>query len=197
MSTYSRPDDTMSTTSTLVPQAEVRTSLTGRPIKYEHDNLTNMLSGESSMVGANSLPPGYTDSSLVHIPIKTAQYLNVAKISESENPIKREQPRKGSVFSKLTNKITRNKDDKDTDEMKIVAMSRGDYLKYWAKGDDGKFRDDVVEPPEGRAEWLKMALERQEREGFGKITTEKRTKGTEGPASSFGAAGAMIGGVVN
>lgn len=197
MSGYPKSDDKMSTASTLVSQPEVRTSLTGRPIKYEHDNLTNMLSGESWNVGANSLPPGYTDTSLVHIPIKIAQYLNAAKISESKNPIKREQPRKGSVFSKLTNKITGNKDEKDADEMKIVAMSRGDYLKYWAKGDDGKYRDDVVEPPEGRAEWLRMALQRQEREGFGKITTERRTKGTEGPASSFGAAGAMIGGVVN
>ena len=75
-----------------------------------------------------------------------------------------------------------------------MAMSRGDYLKYWAKGDDGKFRDGVVEPPEGRAEWLANALERQEREGLGKVTAQ-RTKGTEGRAGAFGAAGALIGSI--
>lgn len=185
----------MSTASTLVPQPEVRTTLTGRPIKYEHDNLSNLVSGESSQVGANTLPPGYTDSSLVHIPIKTGHYLNPA--STLGNDVKREQPRKGSILSKLSNKLAgHGSSEKDGDEMKIVAMSRGDYLKYWAKGEDGEFRDSVVEPPEGRAEWLQNALERQEREGLGKVTM-KRTRGTEGSAGAFGAAGAMIGGVVN
>lgn len=209
MSSHPQADDAMSTASTLVPSTSTstqpRTTLTGRPIKYEHDSLSNILSGESSHVGANTLPPGYTDSSLVHIPIKTADYLSPTAQTQTEtqpqylqSDVKREQPRKGSVFSRISSKLSTssgcNSSGKDADALKIVAMSRGDYLKYWAKGEDGKFRDDVVEPPGGRAEWLADAIERQEREGLGKVTAQ-RTKGTEGRAGAFGAAGALIGGV--
>lgn len=88
-------------------------------------------------------------------------------------------------------------DSKDTDDMKIVAMSRGDYLKYWVKGADGKFKDSVVEPPEGRAEWLANALERQEREGLGKPTPQQVAKGIEVRATVIGAVGAMMGSSVS
>jgi hypothetical protein len=142
---------------------EPRTTLTGRPIRYEHDSLSNTCSGASFHVGANTLPPGYTDKSLVHIPIKTALYLPPAPQPEdAENDIKRSPPRKGSAFSRLSSKFQNGiaGNNTDVDGMKIVAMSRGDYLKYWAKGEDGNFKDNVVEPPEGRAEWLANALER-------------------------------------
>lgn len=164
MSSFPKSDDAMSTASTLVPSSqEPRTTLTGRPIKYEHDTLSNTVCGESFLVGANTLPPGYTDNSLVHIPIKTAEYLAPATSTQhyDNDVVKREQPKKGSVFSRLSSKISGAGSGKDADELKIVQMSRGEYLKYWAKGDDGKFRDDVVEPEEGRAVWLANALERQ------------------------------------
>jgi hypothetical protein len=191
----------MSIASTLVPSSstsgpEERTTLTGRPLRYEHDSLSNTVSGESFLVGANTLPPGYTDSSLVHIPIKTAAYLApAAQSQEVENDVKRSPPRKGSVLSRLSSKLHGGvaSGQSDADGMRIVAMSRGDYLKYWVKGEDGGFREGVVEPPGGRAEWLANALERQEREGLGKPTPQM-TKGTEGRAAAFGAAGAMIGG---
>lgn len=203
--------DAMSTASTLVPsqepaQQQVRTTLTGRPIVYQPDNLSNLWTDSSFQAGANTLPPGYTDSSLVHIPIKTAQYLEPQATEQQQgyelgnDVIKPSQKtKKGSVFSRLSGKISshgNSSSSKDSDQLKIVAMSRGDYLKYWAKGEDGKFRDDVVEPPGGRAEWLARALERQEREGLGKVTPQ-HTRGTYGSATAFGAAGAMIGGVVN
>ena len=199
-SQYQADTDNMSIASTLVPSTstsrpeETRTTLTGRPLEYKHDTLTN--ASESMLVGANTLPPGYTDSSLVHIPIKTALYL--AQTTQSQdigNDVKRSPPpRKGSVLSRLSSKFHDGmaSNSKDSDDMKIVAMSRGDYLKYWAKGEDGKFKDSVVEPPEGRAEWLANALERQEREGLGRPTPQKM-KGVEGRATVFGAAGAMIG----
>jgi len=81
--------------------------------------------------------------------------------------------------------------------MKIVAMSRGDYLKYWVKGEDGEFKDSVVEPPEGRAEWLANALERQEREGLGRPTPPQIAKGIEVRATVIGAVGAMMGSSVS
>jgi hypothetical protein len=195
----------MSTASTLVPQSTsasrstpTRTTLTGNPITYKHDNLSNMESGMGcSSVGANTLPPGYTDNSLVHIPIKTGEYLHAATPAASEPPseIKREKSGKG-VWDRISKRVSGDHESgkKDDGGLKVVAMSRGDYLKYWAKGEDGEFKAGVIEPEEGRAEWLTRALERQEREGLGKVTS-RRTQGTEGPAGAFAAAGQLIGSV--
>jgi hypothetical protein len=212
MSPHHQEDDTMSTmstTSTLVPPTpeqqhqQQRTTLTGRPIQpYSHDTLTNMFCGESFQIGANTLPPGYTDTSLVHIPIKVTEYLGSPKAISSQSqtqaqdlgydPIKRE-PRKGSVFSRLSSKLSGSgHGGKDTDGLRVVAMSRGDYLKYWAKGEDGKFLDSVVEPPGGRAEWLASALEWQDREGMPKARP-RRTKGTEGGGVALAGIAAMVG----
>lgn len=199
MSSYPKADDSMSIASTLVPSPstsgpEERTTLTGRPLHYEHDSLSNTVSGESFLVGANTLPPGYTDSSLVHIPIKTALYLAPTTQSQDlENDVKRSPPRKGSALSRLSGRLQNGIATKtnDADEMQIVAMSRGDYLKYWAKGENGEFKDGVVEPPGGRTEWLANALERQEREGLGKPTMQM-TKGTYSRATVFDAAGHLI-----
>lgn len=199
MSSHSRADDNLSIASTLVPSPsasgpEERTTLTGRPLQYEHDSLSNVVSGESFLVGANTLPPGYTDSSLVHIPIKTVLYLAPATQSQYlENDVKHSSPRKGSALSRLSSKLSSGIATKtdDADGMKIVAMSRGDYLKYWAKGENGGFKDGVVEPPGGRAEWLANALERQEREGLGK-PKKQITKGTWSRAMVVDAAGNSI-----
>jgi hypothetical protein len=193
----------MSTASTLVvptpasqPTTTTRTTLTGNPITYKHDNLSNMQSGMGcSRVGANTLPPGYTDNSLVRIPIKTGEYLHAATSATSSEPpgeIKREKSGKG-VWEKISKRVSGGHDGskKDGGGLKVVAMSRGDYLKYWAKGEDGNFRAGVIEPEEGRAEWLARALERQEREGLGKVAS-RRTQGTEGSAGAFAAAGQLI-----
>jgi len=196
----------MSIASTLVPTTstsrpeQTRTTLTGRPLEYKHDSLSN--ASESPLVGANTLPPGYTDNSLVHIPIKTALYLDPKTHTQPqnvENDVKRSPPRKGSVLSRLSSKFHDGvaSNNKDSDDMKIVAMSRGDYLKYWVKGEDGEFKDSVVEPPEGRAEWLANALERQEREGLGRPTPPQIAKGIEVRATVIGAVGAMMGSSVS
>jgi hypothetical protein len=179
--------------------ATPRTTLTGNPITYNHDTLSNLNSDVGCWnVGANTLPPGYTDNSLVHIPIKTGKYLHATPSAASEPPgeIKREKSGKG-VWDRISKRVSGNHDGSGKDSsdggLKVVAMSRGDYLKYWAKGEDGKFKAGVVEPEEGRAEWLARALERQEREGLGK-TAPRRNEGFEVRATVFGAAGALIGG---
>jgi hypothetical protein len=195
---------TMSTTSTLVPptpeqqhqQQQQRTTLTGRPIEpYSHDALSNMFCAESFQARGNTLPPGYTDSSLVHIPIKTAEYLSPKASQDPENdPIKRE-PKKASVFSRLSSKISHGSSSSSkhaAHDLRVVSMSRGDYLKYWAKGEDGEFLDSVVEPPGGRAEWLTNALERQEREGMAKAKP-RRTEGMESGGVAMGGIAAVVG----
>lgn len=199
--------DTMSTASTLVPQS-TRTTLTGNPITYTHDSLSNTDPGfGGSSVGANTLPPGYTDSSLVHIPIRTHEYLpresETTTLATPPPPppseIKREKTSGGGVWGRMSKALSGGHPShakKDDGGLKIISMSRGDYLKYWAKGEDGNFRAGVVEPEEGRAVWLARALERQEREGgVGRVdAARRRTRGTEGAAGAFGAAGALIGG---
>lgn len=81
--------------------------------------------------GANLLPPGYTDKSLVRIPIKMTDIDGV-------NPV---QPaKKKGLFRKMSSSSASD------GEIKVVMMSRGDYLKYWAKGDDGKYLPTVQEP---------------------------------------------------
>lgn len=131
------------------PNGQVRTDINGNPITYQHDHYTNMMSdGSFTNAGANLLSPGYTDSSLVRIPIKIGKYL-----APQQDPVQKPE-KKSALFSKLSSK----KSGKAADEIRVVGMSRGDYLKYWAKGADGEFLPSVVEPPEGRAEWLRKQM---------------------------------------
>jgi hypothetical protein len=205
-----RDSDTMSTistASTLVPPsssspapqsaaAAARTTLTGNPITYKHDNLSNMNSDLGCLhIGANTLPPGYTDNSLVHIPVKTGEYLRTTTSAASEPASEIKRQKSSGVWDRISKRVSGGHDGRKNEDggLKVVAMSRGDYLKYWAKGEDGKFKAGVVEPEEGRAEWLARALERQEREGLGKVAP-RRTQGTEGSAGAFAAAGVLIGG---
>ena len=139
----------------------VRTTLTGKPIEYKHDNHTNMMMAETSgfgfgSAGANLLPPGYTDSSAVRIPIKLSDVPGFTPAEPYNEPVKQEK--KSSFFGKLKGGSGGKRKES---EIVVVRMSRGDYLKYWAKGEDGKFSPDVQEPPEGRAEWLRNAIELQ------------------------------------
>lgn len=137
-------------------QEETPTTLTGKPIKYRHDNLTSVMMsdgggfGASGNAGANLLPPGFTDKSLVQIPVKVS---DIGSLSE--------QPKKKlSFLRKLSNAVAGNNDGGE--EIKVITMKRGDYLKYWAKGEDGKFLPSVEEPPEGRQEWVRRHLELDE-----------------------------------
>lgn len=135
---------------------EQRTTLTGKPIEYEHDHFSGMMLGDgggfgTTSAGANLLPPGYTDKSLVRIPIKMSDVHGTEDTSHGTD-IKVEK--KGGLFGRFSSKRREANND-----IKVVMMSRGDYLKYWAKDDKGNFLDSVVEPPEGRAEWLRQQLE--------------------------------------
>ena len=135
-----------------VPPAQA-TTLTGKPIQQYHDHFTSTMMAESAApwvgnAGANLLPPGYTDKSLVRIPIR------MSDVDPNEmQPAKK----KGGFFRKLS-----SSGSSSAGEMKVVMMSRRDYLKYWAKGDDGKFLPSVEEPPEGRKEWYRQQLELNE-----------------------------------
>lgn len=154
-------DDDVSLTpseTTLIPEqvdskGEVRTDINGNPIKYQHDHWTNIMSdGSFTNAGANLLPPGYTDNSLVRIPIRIGKYLG-PQSTDAQNPVHKPEKKTGS-FTKWSWK----KSTKAEDEIRVIGMSRGDYLRYWIKGPDGEFLPSVVEPPGGRAEWLRKQM---------------------------------------
>ena len=42
----------------------------------------------------------------------------------------------------------------------LILLSIG--YRYWAKDDHGNFLPTVIEPPEGRREWVKTQLEKNE-----------------------------------
>ena len=110
--------------------------------------MPNFLAGDGGAgfgmgsAGANLLPPAYTDKSLVRIPIKMSDV----------DPCDVKPVKKRGFFRRLSDGPNQG------DEIKVVMMSRGDYLKYWAKGEDGRFLPSVEEPPEGRKEWVRKTL---------------------------------------
>ena len=155
-------------------KAEVRTTLTGNPIPTgadrKHDHHTNMMMAEGggglSMggAGANLLPPGYTDKTMVRIPIREADLepepepaAQEYQYSDTASPeVQTSSSRKGSfggMFNNLKKSISARQRERESG-FQMVDMTRGDYLKYWVKGKDGKFLDSVQEPPEGRREWV-------------------------------------------
>ena len=146
-----------------------RTTLTGNPIPdREHDNHTTMMTAEGGFgmgaAGANLLPPGYTDKSLVRIPIRQSDLEPEPEEAENSDVYSPEiQMTKkgvfGGLFKGLKNKTSSSRQRQREGGFQMVMMSRGDYLKYWAKGDDGKFLPNVQEPPGGRKEWLQRQLE--------------------------------------
>ena len=136
--------------------AEEYTSLFGKSITREHDHYTNLMLetggglGGFTGAGGNTLPPGYTDRSLVRIPIKESSIEGKPIVSK---------PEKKSFMRRLSGIV---QDKTGGEEITMVTMSRGDFLRYWAKGEDGEFLPNVVAPPEGRREWVRRQLELNE-----------------------------------
>ncbi|KAK3675248.1 hypothetical protein LTR78_004758 [Recurvomyces mirabilis] len=137
-----------------VPNPKGLTTLTGRPLEYNHDTLTNVMLGDGgagfTSIGANMLPQGYTDDSVVQIPIKLSDYE-----TPKENLVAPEEKR--GFLRRLSNSVQIKQSNNE--EFKMAKMRRGDYLKYWAKGEDGNFLPAVKEPKEGRKAWVEKQLE--------------------------------------
>ena len=148
--------------------------------------------GGSNVAGANLAPPGYTDDSLVHIPIKMSDISSPLPTSETgDDPAiqRSEKKHHGGLMSKLKH-IAQGTSSKHEDVM-VIEMSRRDYLKYWAKGEDGKFLPNVVEPEEGRSEWVR--LRKEEMEERKKHAPVGRKGASDG---NFGVASAALGGML-
>lgn len=165
---YKSPSDVPTTNP--LDTAEPRTTLTGKPIQdRQHDHYTNLMMADGGgfgmgAAGTNLLPPGYTDKSLVRIPIRQSDLEPEPEETESSDIYSPEiqvtkKGKFGGLFKGLKTKTSSPRQRQREGAFQMVMMSRGDYLKYWAKGEDGKFLPNVQEPPGGRKEWLKRQLE--------------------------------------
>ena len=134
--------------------------------KRDHDNVSGMLLGDGGgglggMSPGNTLPFRYTDASIVTIPIphKDLEASTVAAPASASPPA---EQKKGSWFSRRQS----SSKEKAKGGITSVKMTRGDYLKYWVKGEDGKYLDSVVEPEGGRAEWVRRQMEENRERGI-------------------------------
>ncbi|CAO1602104.1 hypothetical protein XANCAGTX0491_005735 [Xanthoria calcicola] len=100
------------------------------------------------------LPQQFTDDSVLLIPIPVSA-LRVAtpppstsrkKTTEEETTPQPQQRRlSSSSSSKLMNRL-RGEKKKKKEEFKMVEMTRGEYLRYWAKDEEGRY---IGTEPEG------------------------------------------------
>lgn len=123
---------------------------------FKQDWTSSLMIGEGggfSTASPNSLPNKFTDDSILTIMIPVKDYEDVdAQVIQPEQ-------RKGSWLSRRLSAQSGRTGGKSG--FKSVKMTRGEYLKYWAKGEDGKYSPEVVEPPEGRKAWVMKKLETQ------------------------------------
>jgi hypothetical protein len=140
------PDVVMSPTDPMdAAVQEQRTTLTGKPIpegRPNHDHVCMMFMADGGgwgmgSAGVNLLPPGYTDDSLVRIPIRDADLEPAGVEPEPETTSSdayspeiqvTKKGRFGGLFKGLKGKTTSSRQKQREGGFQIVMMSRGDYL---------------------------------------------------------------------
>ncbi|KAF2717497.1 hypothetical protein K431DRAFT_288466, partial [Polychaeton citri CBS 116435] len=98
-------------------------------------------------------PPSY---SVVRVPIKASD-LEKPSPSGAEAAIQRNPIT--TTKTGLRGKYARSRPEND---FRIVEMRKSDYELYWQKGPDGEYLPSIIEPPQGRREWLRKQLEMNE-----------------------------------
>lgn len=123
--------------------------------EYKHDFASNMyIDGGISGSGANTLPHKFSDDSILTIPIPVKDYDN--DDDDGVDEAKANKPQKVSWLKRRMSAQAERTGGRGG--IKMVRMTRGEYLQYWAKGENGKYLDGVVAPPEGRKEWVRRHL---------------------------------------
>ena len=131
--------------------------------RYQHDPYTNMMAhGTPTTAGANLLPFRYKDSSIITVPINVTALPDDGSNPRSDSlplPVTPTPEKKAGFFRRFS---AGGRNEKDKLDIKAVKMTRGEYLKYWAKDEKGVYRAGVVEPPGGRREWVRKQVELNE-----------------------------------
>lgn len=131
------------------------------------DPLNNLLTadggaGFSGGGSANTLPNRFTDDSILTIAIPIADFAEDAAApgtasTAAQAPAQAEnKTKKGSWFSRKMSASGKSGGGTTSKkgEIRMVRMTRREYLAYWAKGEDGRYLPDVVEPDGGRRAWV-------------------------------------------
>ncbi|KAL8649291.1 MAG: hypothetical protein Q9226_005638 [Calogaya cf. arnoldii] len=120
-----------------------RFTATGRPMpSYNPSALGNMPSDFTSQA-PQFLPQKFTDESVLVIPVPlSALEAEEASAPKGDN---KEPQRRSSLFGKLKKGGEMKGGKKDG--FKMVEMTRGEYLKYWAKDEEGRY---IGTEPEGQ-----------------------------------------------
>lgn len=128
---------------------------TGRPIPHPKDSRVGRawggaLSADSLGSGpANFAPVRFTDDSLISIavlPPDQEKLKNLERDSDedSTNPIKEEPKKKFGFFRRKSSTSAKKKDQ----DFVMKQVTRGDYLKYYAKDDDGNYTGTMDPAPD-------------------------------------------------
>ncbi|KAI4219662.1 MAG: hypothetical protein LQ349_008291 [Xanthoria aureola] len=136
-----------------------RFTATGRPKPSYNPSALGNLPSAFTHQAPQFLPQRFTDDSVLLIPIpvsalRAANTPSPPPSSVSENPTTEEettqQPQQrrlsSSSSSKLMNRLRGGKKKKKKEEFKMVEMTRGEYLRYWAKDEEGRY---IGTEPEG------------------------------------------------
>lgn len=110
------------------------------------------IDGSIAGSGANTLPRKFSDDSILTIPIPVKDYDD----AEEASPAAQQPQKKVSWLKRRMSAQGERTGGKGG--IKMVRMTRADYLKYWAKGEDGVYLEGVVAPAEGRKEWVRRHL---------------------------------------
>ncbi|KAI9780801.1 MAG: hypothetical protein M1816_002673 [Peltula sp. TS41687] len=126
----------LSDASTLVPVKEdemQRFTATGRPLTKHHNS---GVANPSTFIpeAPPALPWKFTDSSMISVPIPV--------LAREDGPTEEENAT-GGLGSKLKQAI---KGKKAAPKMRVVKMTRAEYLKYWARDEQGNY---IGTEPEG------------------------------------------------
>ncbi|GAM86327.1 hypothetical protein ANO11243_043410 [Dothideomycetidae sp. 11243] len=158
----SRPDDNASvfssnTTAPLLPSTD-EFSFTGRSRQLSKPGsaLASLNTGDAGFAGgaagsagANVAPRKFTGGSVIKVPVRKADLVS----SGQDDAVPQQKEKKG-LFSLKKGK-------KEDLGFVMVPMSSDEYKAFFAKGDDGAWLPDVVEPPGGRAEWVRKRMEEE------------------------------------
>lgn len=111
---------------------------------------------------ANMLPHRFTDDSMLTIPIPAKDLEEAMSTQETAGPVYHEEQKKSSARSWFRRKSSAQKERMGgKGGITMVKMTRGEYLRFWAKGEDGRYLEGVVAPAEGRREWVRRKMEGQ------------------------------------
>lgn len=124
---------------------------------YESNSLVYTESTAAFMTSAAShLPMAFNDESIISVPIKFADLEPLDPSNDTDdslNDADHTATKKGKREGWLK-RLLSGSSNEASNKFVMVDMRKVDYLRYWAKDDNGNFLSGVAAPPGGRRAWV-------------------------------------------